>query len=175
MVVIRSDDTLEDDEEKPVTIEDVTNALDGEDRDKLSDVITEELGEIVGSEETEWDDEVEVLKDNVEEDKVLEAEVTEWVDEIEFWEEEELEDEVEVANDMDLEEGEIDESDVPNEVEIVVVLEDTYDSADAFVVVGIAEVVEDEDLADEVCNDELALEGEEVEVLLLKEDLEPGE
>lgn len=53
MVVIRSDDTLEDDEEKPVTIEDVTNALDGEDRDKLSDVITEELGEIVGSEETE--------------------------------------------------------------------------------------------------------------------------
>lgn len=76
---------------------------------------------------------------------------------------------------MDLEEGEIDESDVPNEVEIVVVLEDTYDSADAFVVVGIAEVVEDEDLADEVCNDELALEGEEVEVLLLKEDLEPGE
>lgn len=77
MVVIRSDDTLEDDEEKPVTIEDVTNALDGEDRDKLSDVITEELGEIVGSEETESDDEVEVLKDNVEGDKVLEAEVTE--------------------------------------------------------------------------------------------------
>lgn len=76
---------------------------------------------------------------------------------------------------MELEEGEIDESDVPNEVEIVVVLEDIYDSADAFVVVGIAEVVEDEDLADEVCNDELALEGEEVEVLLLKEDLEPGE
>ena len=66
MVVIRSDDTLEDDEEKPVTIEDVTNALDGEDRDKLSDVITEELGEIVGSEETESDDEVEVLKYNVE-------------------------------------------------------------------------------------------------------------
>ena len=76
---------------------------------------------------------------------------------------------------MDLEEGEIDESDVPNEVEIVVVLEDIYDSADAFVVVGIAEVVEDDDLADEVCSDELALEGEEVEVLLLKEDLEPGE
>ena len=76
---------------------------------------------------------------------------------------------------MELEEGEIDESDVPNEVEIVVVLEDIYDSADAFVVVGIAEVVEDEDLADEVCNDELALEGEVVEVLLLKEDLEPGE
>lgn len=175
MVVIRSDDTLEDDEEKPVTIEDVTNALDGEDRDKLSDVITEELGEIVGSEETEWDDEVEVLKDNVEGDKVLEAEVTEWVDEIKFWEEEELEDEVEIENDMELEEGEIDESDVPNEVEIVVVLEDIYDSADAFVVVGIAEVVEDEDLADEVCSDELALEGEEVKVLLLKEDLEPGE
>ena len=76
---------------------------------------------------------------------------------------------------MDLEEGEIDESDVPNEVEIVVVLEDIYDSADAFVVVGIAEVVEDDDLADEVCSDELALEGEEVKVLLLKEDLEPGE
>lgn len=76
---------------------------------------------------------------------------------------------------MELEEGEIDESDVPNEVEIVVVLEDIYDSADAFVVVGIAEVVEDEDLADEVCSDELALEGEEVKVLLLKEDLEPGE
>ena len=76
---------------------------------------------------------------------------------------------------MELEEGEIDKSDVPNEVEIVVVLEDIYDSADAFVVVGIAEVVEDEDLADEVCSDELALEGEEVEVLLLKEDLEPGE
>lgn len=178
MVVICCDDTLEDDEEKSVTIGDVTNALEGDDKDKVSDeetdAITEELGEIVGLEETEPVNEVEVLKDKVEEDKTSETEVTESVDEIEVCEEKELEDGVEDENAMELEEEEINDTGVPIEVETAVASEDTYDSEDGFVVVGVVEVVEYEDSADEDCSEELTLEEEEVEVLLLKEDLETG-